>query len=102
MVGTFEGVRFIESNNDLALEDNINSTGCGEAVFFGADPVIQGVTIAPEVRAAIPGDFGRDKGVAWYALMGWATPWRAVADAGQARGVWLTGTSNVLGPPSGY
>lgn len=100
-VGKIEGCRFIETNHALALENSIAATGLGEAVFFGADPVVEGIAIAPEIRAKIPTDYGRSRGVAWYALMGHATPWRYIAD-NQARIVWVTSVGNVLGPPAGY
>ena len=100
-VGKIEGCRFVETNNVLSLEHSIASTGLGEAVFFGADPVVEGIVIAPEIRAKIPTDYGRSRGVAWYALMGHATPWRYIPDS-QARIVWVTSVGNALGPPSGY
>lgn len=100
-VGKIDGVRFIETNNDLALEEDIGGNGMGEGIIFGEDPVIQGVVIPPEVRAKIPTDYGRSKGVAWYALLGWATPWRATVDS-EARSVWITGSGSALGTPTGY
>jgi hypothetical protein len=44
-------------------------------MFFGSDPVIQAVAIPEEVRAKIPQDYGRDKGIAWYALLGFQRVW---------------------------
>jgi hypothetical protein len=32
--------------------------------------VAEGIAIPEEMRAKIPTDFGRSKGVAWYALLG--------------------------------
>ena len=43
-----------------------------EAYFFGEDTVIEAIVCPPEIRGKLPGDFGRDKGVAWYALEGFA------------------------------
>lgn len=96
-VGRYDGIRYIETNNDLALDPDVGS-GLGEAIVFGADPLVQGVAIAPEIRAKIPTDFGRSKGVAWYALLGFEATWRAVADASltspaQARAVWITSSA---------
>lgn len=101
-VGKIEGVRFIESNHQAAI-GRLGAVGSseydyGEAVFFGEDPVVEGVAIAPEVRAKIPGDYGRSRGVAWYAILGWATPFQFAVDA-EARTVWFTSYSNPLGPP---
>lgn len=41
------------------------------AFFFGADTVCEAVHTAEEIRAKIPDDYGRSKGVAWYALLGY-------------------------------
>ena len=38
--------------------------------FFGEDTVGEGVVIPEEMRAKIPTDYGRSKGVAWYYLGG--------------------------------
>lgn len=35
------------------------------AFFFGGDTVAEAVAIPEEIRGKIPGDYGRDKGVAW-------------------------------------
>jgi N4-gp56 family major capsid protein len=83
-VGRFYMVRFVESNHTGALS-NAKGTGSvlGEAVFFGSDPVIESVAIAEEVRAKIPGDYGRDKGIAWYALLGFKIVWDHTTDGEQ-------------------
>ncbi|KKL79134.1 hypothetical protein LCGC14_2017860, partial [marine sediment metagenome] len=66
-VGHYYKTRFIEETNVL-----VNTIGSGsvfgEAVFFGADSVREGVAIPEEIRIDIPKDFGRDQGIAWYAL----------------------------------
>ena len=41
------------------------------AFFFGADTVCEAVHTPEEIRAKIPDDYGRSKGVAWYALLGY-------------------------------
>ena len=41
------------------------------AFFFGADTVCEAVHTPEEIRAKIPDDYGRSKGVAWYALIGY-------------------------------
>lgn len=38
--------------------------------FFGEDTVCQGVHTEEEIRAKIPDDYGRSRGIAWYALVG--------------------------------
>jgi N4-gp56 family major capsid protein len=77
-VGMAEGVRFIETS----FRDTLNVTAAnaiGEAVFFGASPVIESIAVPENIRAKIPGDYGRDKGVAWYFLGGWARVWDDVS-----------------------
>ena len=39
-------------------------------VFFGEDTVAEAVAVPEEMRGKIPGDFGRDRGIAWYYLGG--------------------------------
>lgn len=38
--------------------------------FMGGDTVAEGIAVPEEIRAKIPGDYGRSKGIAWYALEG--------------------------------
>ena len=73
-----EGVRFVETSHRTTLSTTTTNS-IGQAVFFGEAPVIESVAIPEEIRAKIPGDYGRDRGVAWYALMGWARIWDAVS-----------------------
>jgi N4-gp56 family major capsid protein len=40
--------------------------------FFGDDTVAEGVSCFEEMRGKIPTDFGRSKGIAWYALNGFS------------------------------
>lgn len=35
-----------------------------------ADTVTEAIVIPEEIRAKLPGDYGRAKGIAWYALGG--------------------------------
>jgi len=95
-VGMIDGCRFIECNNTDALYDfPIAAPTSGEAIFFGEDPVVEGVATPPELRAKVPTDYGRSKGVAWYALMGWATPWRyTTTTEEQFRIIHFTGNDN--------
>lgn len=103
-VGRIEGVRFIETNNRGALyRHGTGSPGvCGGMVFFGMDSVVQGTVIPPELRAKRAQDYGRDQGIAWYGLLGWATPWRFHKGDGEARIVWVTSNNETLLPPAGY
>lgn len=90
-VGQVEQIRFSESNNTTALS-NAKGTGSvlGEAVIFGEDAVVM-VEVEPfELRAAIPGDFGRFKAVAWIGIGEWGSPWANTATAGEVRIVRVT------------
>lgn len=90
-VGRLENIRFIEINNSNALSKSIGTAGVGgEAVFFGADAVAMAVVEDPELRAAIPGDFGRSKAVAWYGILEFGQIWADSANPGEARVVHFT------------
>lgn len=82
-IGRYENIRHIEQTfipkGGAADSTTWNaSTGTADAwtsgndwiFFFGEDTVMEGVAIAEEIRAKIPGDYGRSKGVAWYYLGG--------------------------------
>ncbi len=79
-IGSYYGCRFIEETNFLS---NVTGTGSvyGEAIFFGADAVREGVAIPEEIRIDIPKDFGRDSGIAWYGLLGFQKTWDFGDDA---------------------
>lgn len=90
-IGRLENIRFVEINNANALSGAKGSGGVlGEAVFFGADAVAMAVVLDPELRAAIPGDFGRQKAVAWYGILDFGVIWDT-ANPGEARIVTVTG-----------
>ena len=91
-VGRLENIRFIEINNGGALDNTIGTGSVtGEAVFFGADAVAMAVVEDPELRAKIPDDYGRSKGVAWYGILEFGLVW-TTANAGEARVVHYTST----------
>jgi len=82
-VGSYYGCRFIEETNFLSNADGSNGL-YGEACFFGADAVREGIAIPEEIRVGIPTDFGRDQAIAWYALLGFQQVWD-FSDDGQTR-----------------
>lgn len=82
-VGQYYGCRFVEETNFLSNTDGSDGL-YGEAVFFGADAVREGIAIPEEIRVGIPADFGRDQGIAWYALLGFQQVWDYSTD-GQTR-----------------
>lgn len=83
-IGKYESVRFVEQNHipkggahDSTTYDAIN--GVADAwnnaksswcFFFGGDTVVEAICIPEEIRAKVPGDYGRSKGIAWYYLGG--------------------------------
>ncbi len=83
-IGRYENTRYVEQTNiphgGAADSTTFNGfTNVGDAwnggfsdwiFFFGEDTVAEGIVIPEEVRAKIPTDFGRSKGVAWYTLAG--------------------------------
>ena len=73
-VGSYYGCRFIEETNFLTNADGSNGI-YGQAVYFGADAVREGIAIPEEIRIGIPTDFGRDQGIAWYGLLGFQQVW---------------------------
>lgn len=91
-IGRMENIRFVEVNNTSSLSGS-KGTGSvqGEAVFFGDDAVSMAVAQDPELRAAIPGDFGRSKAVAWYGILQFGIVWDT-ATAGEAKIVHFTST----------
>lgn len=47
-------------------------SGAGDWMFvFGEDTVCEAIHTPEEIRAKMPDDYGRSKGVAWYALLGY-------------------------------
>lgn len=81
-VGRFYGCRFVEETGYLSNAIGNGSTH-GQAVIFGADNVIEAVAIPEEIRVKQPQDFGRDRGLAWYALLGFKIVWSKSTDSEQ-------------------
>lgn len=77
-IGRYENTRFVEQTNiphgrstDGGLTGTAWTTGRSDWIFFfGEDTVAEGVAVPEEMRAKIPTDYGRSKGVAWYYLGG--------------------------------
>lgn len=84
-IGRIENIRFIEVNHNSALANNLGTGGVlGEGVVFGSDAVAMAVAQDPELRAAIPQDFGRQKSVAWYGILEFGIIWDTAND-GEAK-----------------
>ena len=92
-IGKFEGVRFIEQTNiskgnygsgryTSAASFTAWTNGQSDnAYFFGEDTVAEAIVVPEEMRGAIPTDFGRSKGIAWYYLGGFALTQTQAAQA---------------------
>ena len=83
-VGRIEGIRFMETNHATALGKIGTGSVLGEGVIFGEDGVAMAEAMTPELRAAIPGDFGRSKAVAWYGILEFGIIW-TTGNAGEAK-----------------
>lgn len=83
-VGRMERIRFIGTNHNKALGKVGTSSVLGEGVVFGRDAVAMAEAMTPELRAAIPQDFGREKAVAWYGILQFGLIWDT-GNAGQAK-----------------
>ena len=80
VVGQYYGTTFIEETNTLSNTLG-SASGSGEAVFFGADAVHEGIVVPEEFRADVPKDLGRDKLIGWYGLMGFQKTWDFSTDS---------------------
>jgi N4-gp56 family major capsid protein len=65
--GRYEGIRYVEQTNVPAK----GFTYSDQIFFFGSDTVVEAFSIPEEIRGKIPTDYGRSRGVAWYALLGY-------------------------------
>lgn len=98
-VGKYEMIRVVTQNfvpkggaQDSAIFDPYTRTADGWnngksswAFFFGGDTVMEAMVQPEEIRAKIPSDYGRSKGIAWYYLGGFGIVHDGVADANQSR-----------------
>ena len=87
-IGRYSDTRFVEQTtipvggaSDSTTFNAFTDTGdgwnsgaglTGDWVFiFGADTVCEAVHTEEEIRAKVADDYGRSKGIAWYALLGY-------------------------------
>jgi N4-gp56 family major capsid protein len=94
-IGRYENVRYVEQTNipkgGAANSTTFNPfTNTADAwdnatsdwiFFFGEDTVAEGIAVPEEIRAKIPTDYGRSKGVAWYSLNGFGLVQTAASEA---------------------
>ena len=90
VVGMMENIRFVEINDTSELSGAKGVNSIGEQVYFGTDVATMGVAIDPELRAKIPTDYGRSKGVAWYGIYGFTQIWSDSSNAGEARSIMVS------------
>lgn len=88
-VGKIESVRFVETNHARAFGKVGTGSVLGEGVVFGRDALGMAEAMTPELRAKVPEDYGRKKGIAWYGIMGFGLIWPS-ANAGEARVIHVT------------
>jgi N4-gp56 family major capsid protein len=84
-IGRYYNLRFVEQthipkggaedsltyNPGTDTADPWNSPASDWIFFFGEDTVAEAIAVPEEIRGKIPTDYGRSKGVAWYALLGY-------------------------------
>ncbi len=73
--GRIRNFRIVETNLGLISKMGAAATYRGEAIVFGDDPLVEAVAVAEELRAKVPDDYGRSRGIAWYALLGFGRVW---------------------------
>lgn len=67
--GRYEGIRFVQQTN---IQSEGWASGKSDAAFFfGSDTVAEAITVPEEIRGKLATDYGRSKGVAFYALLGY-------------------------------
>jgi N4-gp56 family major capsid protein len=77
-IGSYYQTRFSRSNHALSNAQGI-SAAWGEAYIFGADTVVEAIVIPEEIRYEVK-DVGRDKMIAWYAILGFKIFWASDPD----------------------
>ena len=101
-IGRYSDTRFVEQTaipsggaadsttfnpfTDTSDPWNVGTGSNGDWVFvFGSDTVCEAVHTPEEIRAKIPDDYGRSKGIAWYALLGYGITHNDSNNVAQAR-----------------
>lgn len=85
-IGRHENVRYVEQthipkggaadsttfNPATNTSDPWNNGLSSWIFFFGDDTVAEGIACPEEMRGKLPSDYGRSKGIAWYAINGFS------------------------------
>jgi N4-gp56 family major capsid protein len=77
-IGAYYKTRYTMTNHALSNAMGVSSA-FGEAYIFGEDTVMEAITIPEEIRYEEK-DFGRDKALAWYSLLGFKIFWAGDPD----------------------
>lgn len=78
-IGRYENNRFVEQTN--IAKAGFTNAASNWAYFFGGDTVAEGIVVPEEMRGAIPGDYGRSRGIAWYYVGGFGITQTVAAQA---------------------
>ena len=86
--GTIERLKIIETNHQHANAlPNAGAASLGEGVVFGQDAVTMVEAEPIHLRAALPGGYGRFKGIAWYGVFGLGLTFTGATTQATSRGV---------------
>lgn len=89
--GMVEHIRHVEVTHTNALSNTKGTSSVlGEGLVFGEEPVLMAEVLTPELRAAIPGNFGLERSVAWFGLLAFGETWDTAND-GEAKIIHVTG-----------
>lgn len=77
-LGSYYKTRYNMTNNAISNAVGVGAA-FGEAYIFGADTVVEAVTIPEEIRYEEK-DVGRDKMIAWYSILGFKIYWASDPD----------------------
>src|SRR5205809_6139280 len=89
-IGQIEHMKFIETNHEQALATGVGTGAVlGEVIVMGRDAVVFVEAETPELRASIPTDYGRQRGIAWVGVYGFDLLWKSAA-RGKAKVVYVT------------
>ena len=79
-VGRYYDVRFVRATGTIDNSIGLAATPTGEAFFFGSETVMEAIAVPEELIAKVPTDYGRSKGLAWYAILGHKIMWSGDPD----------------------
>lgn len=78
-IGRYEGIRFFQQTNVASKAWTEGKSD--EAFFFGADTACEAIVEPEQIRAKLPGDYGRSRGMAWLYIGGFGISHTAAENA---------------------